>query len=108
MTGADLALGLTILAGLLLRAAGLLLGGALRPDHPAIAWASAVSVATLSAFVVLAILAPAGLLASVPLPARLAGVAAGALGWRLLRGRLLPAMLCGLAGLLLAWWAMPG
>jgi hypothetical protein len=103
MSDADLALLLTVLAGLGLRGAGLALGGALRPDHPFIAWASAVSVATLSAFVVLAIAAPAGLLASVPWPARLAGVAAGALGWRVFRGRLLPALLAGLAGLLAAW-----
>ena len=102
MSGADWALALTVLAGLGLRGAGLLLGGAMRPDHPVIAWASAVSVATLSAFVVLAIVAPVGLLATVPWPARLAGVAAGAIGWRLAGGRLLPALLAGLAGLLLA------
>jgi hypothetical protein len=102
MTGADLALLLTVLAGFGLRGAGLLLGGALRPDHPFIAWAAAVSTATLAAFVVLAILAPAGLLATIPLPARLAGVAAGMLAWRLFRGAPLPALLAGLVGLLLA------
>lgn len=102
MTQADLALGLTVLVGLLLRGAGLLLGGALRPDHPAIAWASAVSVATLAAFVTLAIAAPSGLLATVPLAARLAGLAGGALAWRAFGSRLLPAMLGGLATLLLA------
>ena len=107
MSGADLALALTVLAGLGLRGAGLLLGGALRPEHPFIAWASAVSVATLSAFVVLAIAVPGGLLATVPWPARLAGVAAGAIGWRLFRGGLLPALLAGLAGLLLAWSISP-
>jgi branched-subunit amino acid transport protein len=101
MSGADLALLLTVLLGLGLRGAGLALGGALRPDHPFIAWASAVSVATLSAFVALAIAAPSGLLASVPWPARLAGLAAGGLVYALSRG-LLPAMLAGLAGLLLA------
>ncbi len=102
MSGADLALLLTVLAGLGLRCAGLLLGGALRPDHPFIAWASAVSVATLSAFVVLAIAAPSGLLATVAWPARLAGVVAGGAGWLLFRGAVLPALLCGLAGLVLA------
>lgn len=106
MSGPDLALLLTVLAGIGLRGAGLALGGALRPEHPFIAWASAVSVATLSAFVVLALVAPSGLLATVPWPARLAGVAAGAAGWRILGGRLLPALLAGLGGLLLAWWAM--
>lgn len=106
MTGADLALLATVLLGLGLRATGLLLGGALRPDHPFIAWAGAVSVATLAAFVALAILAPAGLLATVPLGARLAGVAAGALGYLATRGALLPAMLAGMGGLLLAWRLM--
>jgi hypothetical protein len=106
VTGPDLALALTVAAMLTLRGAGLLLGGVLRPDHPAIAWAAAVSVATLAAFVVLAIAAPTGLLATVPWPARLAGVLGGALGWRLFRGALLPALLMGLAGLMLSWWAL--
>jgi hypothetical protein len=102
LSQADWALALTIGVGLLLRGVGLWLGGALRPDHPLIAWASAVSVATLACFVTLAIAAPAGLLATVPPGARLAGLAGGALGWRVSRGRLLPAMLGGLAALLLA------
>ncbi|MBU8543277.1 MULTISPECIES: AzlD domain-containing protein [Roseomonadaceae] len=102
MSQPDLALLLTVLVGLALRGLGLLLGGALRPDHPAIAWASAVSVATLAAFVTLAIAAPAGLLATVPLAARLVGLAAGGLAYWRLRGRLLPAMAAGLAALLLA------
>jgi hypothetical protein len=102
MSQADWALALTIGIGLALRGLGLLLGGALRPDHPAIAWASAVSVATLAAFVTLAIAVPSGLLATVPLPARLAGLGAGGLAFWLLRGRLLPAMAAGLAALLLA------
>lgn len=104
MSGPDLALGLTVLAMLGLRGAGLLLGGALRPDHPFIAWASAVSVATLAAFVVLALVTPTGLLATVPWPARLAGVVVGAIGWRLSGGAMLPALGAGFAGLLLAWW----
>jgi hypothetical protein len=107
MTPADLALGLTVLLGIGLRAAGLALGGALRPDHPVIAWAASVSVATLAAFVVLAIAAPSGLLATVPWWARLAGLVAGAVGWRVFRGGLLPALLAGLAGLLAAWWVSP-
>lgn len=105
MTGADLALLLTVLAMLGLRGAGLLLGGVLRPDHPVIAWAAAVSVATLSAFVVLSVLVPGGLLATVPLPARLAGVAAGALAWRLARGGLLVPLLAGVGAVLLVWAA---
>jgi hypothetical protein len=106
MSAEELALVLTVLAGVALRGLGLALGGSLRPDHPFIAWASAVSVATLSAFVVLAIAAPAGLLATVPWQARLAGVASGAIGWRVSRGGLLPALLAGMAGLLVAWGAM--
>jgi hypothetical protein len=106
MSGPDLALILTVAAMLGLRGAGLLLGGALRPDHPFIAWAAAVSVATLAAFVVLALVAPAGLLATVPWTARLAGVAAGAIAWRLGRGQMLPALGAGVGGLLLAWWAL--
>ncbi len=102
MTESDLALALTIAVGLALRLVGLLLGGALRPDAPFIAWANAVSVSTLSCFVALAIAAPAGLLATVPLPARLVGLAAGGLAYWRLRGRLLPAMAAGLAALLLA------
>jgi len=97
---ADLALALTIAIGFALRGAGLVLGGVLRADHPAIAWASAVSVATLACFVALALAAPVGLLASVPWPARLAGVVAGGLAYR--RLGLLPAMLAGLGALLLA------
>jgi hypothetical protein len=107
MSGADLALVLTIAAMLGLRGAGLLLGGVLRPDHPVIAWAASVSVATLSAFVVLALVAPTGLLATVPWWARAAGVAAGALAWRLGRGAMLPALGAGFLGLLLAWWVSP-
>lgn len=106
MNDSDLALLLTVLAMLGLRGAGLALGGVLRPDHPVIAWAAAVSVATLAAFVVLAIAVPTGLLASVPWPARLAGVLAGALAWRRLGGRMLPTLLAGLAGLLAAWAAI--
>ncbi|MGX9966446.1 hypothetical protein ACVFYP_24195 [Roseomonas sp. F4] len=101
MSQPDLALLLTVLIGLALRGFGLLLGGALRPDHPMIAWASAVSVATLAAFVTLAIVAPAGLLATVPLAARLSGLAAGGIAYRLLGQRLLPAMAVGLGTLLL-------
>lgn len=102
MTEADLALLLTIGIGIGLRLAGLLLGGALPPDHPFIAWASAVSVATLACFVALALATPAGLLASIPWPARLAGLAGAALGYRACSGRLLPAMAAGLAALLFA------
>lgn len=99
MSQAELALLLTAGAMLALRAAGLAVAGALRPDHPFIAWAAAVSQAVLAAFVVLAVAAPAGVLAEVPLAARVAGLAAGLFGYWALRGRLLPALLCGLAAL---------
>jgi hypothetical protein len=84
---------------LALRAAGLLVAGALRPDHPLVAWAASVSQATLSAFVTLAMVAPGGVAATVPMAARLAGLAVGLLAWRAARGRLLPALLAGLAAL---------
>jgi hypothetical protein len=99
MTGPDLALALTALAMLGLRAAGLAVAGVLRPDHPFIAWAASVSQATLAAFVVLAVVAPQGVLATVPLAARLAGLAAGLAAYALLRGRLLASLLAGLAAL---------
>jgi branched-subunit amino acid transport protein len=102
MSEADFALAATIAIGLALRLVGLLLGGALHPDNAFIAWASAVSVATLACFVALAIFAPAGLLASVPLAARLAGLAGGGLVYLAAGRRLLPAMLAGLGALLLA------
>ena len=106
MDSADLALLLVALAMLALRAGGLLLAGALRPDHPFIAWASAVSQATLAAFVTLAILAPSGIVAGIPLPARLAGLVAALAAYGLLRGRLLPAMLAGLGALVLLRWLL--
>ncbi len=99
MSQADLALLLTAGAMLALRAAGLAVAGALRPDHPFIAWAAAVSQAVLAAFVVLAVVAPTGVLAEVPLAARVAGLAAGLVAYAVLRGRLLPSLLCGLAAL---------
>jgi len=102
MTEAEIALWLTVAIGFGLRLAGLALGGVLRADHPAIAWASAVSIATLACFVALALVAPVGLLATVPWPARLVGVVAGAAAYLLGGRRLLPAMLAGLAGLVLA------
>jgi hypothetical protein len=97
--GHGLALALSALAMLALRAAGLLVAGALRPDHPLVAWAAAVSQATLAAFVALAVAAPGGAAAAVPWPARLAGLAVGLLAFRATGGRLLPALLAGLAAL---------
>jgi hypothetical protein len=99
VAAADLALLLSAAAMLVLRALGLLVAGALRPDHPLVAWAAAVSQATLSAFVALAVAVPGGAAATVPLPARLAGLGVGLLAWWAGRGRLLPALLAGLAAL---------
>lgn len=96
MPAADLALLLTALAMLALRGAGMLVAGALRPEHPFILWATAVSQAVLAVFVTLAVLAPSGAVATVPLPARLAGLAAGLAAYAALRGRLLPALGAGL------------
>jgi hypothetical protein len=98
---ADVALLLTALACLALRVAGVLVAGALRPDHPFVAWASAVSQATLAAFVALAVVAPSGALAGVPLPARAGALAAALAAYAVLGRRLLPAMLAGLAVVLL-------
>jgi hypothetical protein len=98
---ADLALLLTALACLALRVAGVLVAGALRPDHPFVAWAGAVSQATLAAFVALAVAAPSGALAGVPLAARAGALAAALLAYAASGRRLLPAMLAGLAAVLL-------
>jgi hypothetical protein len=100
MAPADLALALTALACLGLRLAGVWLAGGLSAEHPAIAWATAVAQATLAAFVALALLAPAGALAAVPLPARLAGLAVGVVVCLAFRRRLMPALLAGLAAML--------
>jgi len=97
---ADLALLLTALGGLALRLGGVWLAGGLSTDHPAIAWATAVAQATLAAFVALAIVAPAGALAEVPLTARLAGLGVGVAACLALRGRLLPALVAGLVAML--------
>jgi hypothetical protein len=98
---ADLALLLTALCCLALRVAGVLVAGALRPDHPFVAWASAVSQATLAAFVARAVAAPSGALAGVPLAARVGALAAALLAYTAFGRRLLPAMLAGLAVALL-------
>ncbi|MDW8313712.1 MAG: AzlD domain-containing protein [Rhodovarius sp.] len=92
-----------ILACQAMRAAGLLLAGPLRPDHPVIRWAASVAVATLAAFILLAIAAPSGTMAEIPAPARWtgAGVAIAVLLWG--RERVLPALLAGLAAAGLVW-----
>ncbi len=101
MSEADWALLLTGLACLALRLAGVLLAGRLRADHPFIAWASSVAQATLAAFVALAVVAPSGALAALPLHARLVGLAVGVAAFFLLRERLLPALAIGLVAVIL-------
>lgn len=101
MADADLALLLTALACLGLRATGVLLAGGLSAEHPLIAWATAVAQATLTAFVVLAIAAPSGALADVPAAARLAGLGVGLVVCLAYGRRMLPALLAGLAAMLL-------
>ena len=101
MPPADLALVLTALACLGLRLLGVWLAGGLSTEHPVIAWATAVAQATLAAFVTLAIIAPAGALAEVPLTARLAGLGTGIAVCLVKRRWLLPALLAGLAAMLL-------
>lgn len=100
MAPADLALVLTAAACLALRLAGVWLAGGLSTDHPVIAWATAVAQATLAAFVALAIVAPAGALAEVPLAARLAGLGVGVAACLALHKRMLPALVTGLAAML--------
>lgn len=97
---ATLALLLAAAAMLGLRGTGMLLAGTLRPDHPFIRWATAVSQAVLAAFVALAVLAPAGALASLPLPARLLGLATGLAAHLASGGRVLPSLAAGLLALL--------
>lgn len=101
MPDATAALLLAAAAMLVLRGAGMLLAGTLRPGHPFIEWASAVSQAVLAAFVALAVVAPAGALAGLPLAARLAGLAAGLAAHAASGGRMLPSLGAGLAALLL-------
>jgi Branched-chain amino acid transport protein (AzlD) len=85
-----------------LRGGGMLLAGTLRPDHPFIRWAASVSHAVLAAFVTLAVIAPAGALASLPWPARLLGLLAGMAAYAASGGRMLPSLGAGLAVLLAA------
>lgn len=85
--------------GLGLRAGGLVLAGALRPDHPFVAWAGAVSQATLAAYVAGALLAPAAASGPAPVWARLAALAAALAVLALGRGRLGAAMAAGLLAL---------
>lgn len=101
MPPADLALVLTALACLGLRLAGVWLAGGLSTEHPVIAWATAVAQATLAAFVTLAVIAPAGALAEVPLVARLTGLGTGIAVCLVKRRWLLPALLAGLVAMLL-------
>ncbi len=96
MAGADLALLLLILACVALRAAGLLVAGRLRPDHPFVRWAASVALATLAAFIVAAVVAPSGALAGIPWGARLMGVVV-ATGWMMGRGGMLAPLVAGLA-----------
>lgn len=79
-----------------MRAVGLLVAGRLPSDHPFVRWAGSVALATLTAFVLAAVIAPSGILQSLPLPARVAGLAASiaVLFWR---GGLLTPVLGGLA-----------
>lgn len=103
MAGAELGLLVVALASQGLRVAGMLLAGSLRPDHPFIRWAAAVAQATLAAFVVLAVVAPSGAVATLPGPARLAGaaVALGMLAWP--RAGILGALLAGSCATLAVW-----
>lgn len=99
--GTTAALLLAAAAMAALRGGGMLLAGTLRPDHPFIRWATAVSQAVLAAFVALAVVAPTGALSGLPLPARLAALGAGLAVHAASGGRMLPSLGAGLAALLL-------
>jgi Branched-chain amino acid transport protein (AzlD) len=99
---ATVALLLAAAAMLALRGAGMLLAGTLRPDHPFIRWAASVSQAVLAAFVTLAVIAPTGALATLPLPARLLALGAALAAHTASGGRVLPSLGAGLAVLLAA------
>ncbi len=101
MNDAAMALGATALLGLGLRVAGLAIGDRLPPGHPFMAWAGAVSLASVAAFVVLAMLAPGGALATVPPAARIVGLLAGCAAFTA-TGRALPSLGVGAGALLVA------
>ena len=100
MEAADIALALTAIACLLLRSTGVWLAGGFGGDHPVIAWATAIAQATLAAFVTLAITAPTGALANVPLAARLCGLGVGVMVCLTFGRNLLPALVVGLVAML--------
>jgi len=100
VSDADIALALTAIACFALRAGGVMLAGGLSADHPIIAWATSVALAILAAFVALAVAAPTGALAEVPLAARLAGLGTGVAVCVAYGRRMLPALLAGLAAML--------
>ncbi len=90
-----------------LRAAGLWLAGPLRADHWFIRWAASVAVATLAAFVLLAVVAPSGTTAALPWPARAAGaLACLAVVLGMSGERVLAALLAGLGTAGAVWWAL--
>jgi hypothetical protein len=82
-----------VLAMVLLRGTGLAVAWRLRPGHPLIGWAAAVSEAALAAWVVLAVILPGVW----PVAARASGLAVAMAVFLLARQRLLPAMAAGLA-----------
>lgn len=100
MAEASMVLGATALLGLGLRIAGLAIGERLPPGHPFLAWAGAVSLASVAAFVVIAMLAPGGALAAVPPAARVAGLLAGCVAFTA-TGRSLSSLGVGAGALIL-------
>lgn len=100
MSGDDLALALLVAACAAMRGAGLFVAGRLGADHPFVRWAASVAMATLAAFVTLAVVAPTGSLTLIPWQGRVAGFCAamGVLAWR---GGLFAPLMAGLAATLL-------
>ncbi|MCR0983892.1 AzlD domain-containing protein [Roseomonas populi] len=91
-----------ILLMLALRGIGVALAWRLPADHPAIAWATAVSEAALSAWVVLALVSPGPW----PLAARLAGAGVALAVFILAGRRLLPGLALGLAAVWVVDWLL--
>ncbi|WP_191083828.1 hypothetical protein [Roseococcus microcysteis] len=100
MSADDLALALLVAACAAMRGAGLFVAGRLGADHPFVRWAASVAMATLAAFVTLAVVAPTGSLTLIPWQGRVAGFCAamGVLAWR---GGLFAPLMAGLAATLL-------
>ena len=81
------------------RALGVLVAGRIDPQGRVIVWVACVAYALLAAVIARMIVLPLGVLAEMPLWARLLATAAAVAVWYALGRRILPAILAGMAGL---------